>query len=674
MTTDLRPRGDGRDSRPIVALFVGSAVAGVVVAVVSVAALASTVDVARVRELDLFRMARLFLEERGGMNPLAALPSVFSMPFELGATGELLRFTALAIGATVLLFWAVAAALAPVVLAVSRMYPSGTSWLASWVWQRAYPLTVLVGFVSPAIKTAVREALSAASQPTIWVLTMSLTLAVWLVLLWTLRDPRRVRRFMWASGLSGAIVTAIVWSAGALYATREAGPMAKPPPAPGLPNILLVSIDSLRRDHLHCYGYARETSPSIDRLAREGALFRTVVSPTSWTLPAHLTMLTSLPPEAHGVVDDGMRLQHNVLFLAEVLQQAGYATNGFVSAPYLDAAYGFAQGFDSYDDYTVAKASQVSSHQGTTSPTLVHLVAQYLDRWNADGRGRPFFVFMHMWDVHYDYTPPPPYDSMFDPDYKGTITAENYEYGTQVHNGMDPRDLEHIIALYDGEIRFTDLYLGKVLDRLAALGVLDDTLIVVTADHGDEFFEHGNKSHSKALYDETVLVPLVIRFPRRVSEGRSIDGQVRLMDIAPTILSLAGLRRPVGFGGSAEDALAAQDLSSWITPDAERPAPGLIAFGDLETAYAPRRIASVRTNNYKLIEPLGRQGGDEIYDLKEDPGEQQNIVAQNPPVDGPLRQQLATWRGTWHEIGGLAQKIELSEEHKERLRALGYMR
>ena len=115
-----------------------------------------------------------------------------------------------------------------------------------------------------------------------------------------------------------------------------------------------------------------------------------------------------------------------------------------------------------------------------TSPTLVRIVSNWLHDWDGGGRARPFFIFMHMWDVHYDYTPPPPYDKMFDPDYHGTVTGENYWYGTQVHEGMDPRDLQHIIALYDGEIRFTDLHLGYVLDELRKLDVLDHTIIVVT--------------------------------------------------------------------------------------------------------------------------------------------------------------------------------------------------
>jgi arylsulfatase A-like enzyme len=387
-----------------------------------------------------------------------------------------------------------------------------------------------------------------------------------------------------------------------------------------------------------------------------------------------MTLLTALPPEAHGVVDDGMRLRHNALFLAQILWQAGYATAGFVSAPYLDAAYGFSQGFDHYDDYTIAKASQGASHEGTTSPALLGIVSRWLTDWDAHRRQRPFFIFMHMWDVHYDYTPPPPYDSMFDPDYKGTVTGENYEYGTQVHLGMDPRDLEHIIALYDGEIRFTDLYLGHVLALLQNMGVLDGTIVVVTADHGDEFFEHGNKSHSKALYDESTLVPLVIRFPKSVPQSKVIDGQVRLMDVAPTVLSIAGVPQPPEFGASAfKGVYRARDLSPWISADSGAEPPTLIAFGDLQTTYAPKPIASVRTGTVKLIRELRNPLGEELYDLRADPGERENISRRDSTISTPLRQELAQWREGWHGAVKPSEKVALSEEHKERLRALGYM-
>jgi arylsulfatase A-like enzyme len=659
---------------PVRTLFVGSTVAAVVVAIAGVASLAGTADVGRLRELELLHSLRVVVEDHSGLNPLAIWPALLSKPFELHAAGSLCVFLALSIVATLLLFWALAAILAPVALGAARVLrPGEAAHGGGWFWGRAYPLLVLIGFTSPAVWIAARH-LDLQTRGGLWVAILAAVLSVWLGLFVLLRSDDRVRGFCRASWTCSLVLALLAGGAAAVAAVSEGHPPPQPPAARAQPNILLVSIDSLRRDHLHCYGYARETSPTIDRLAREGTIFRTVVAPTSWTLPSHLTLLTALPPEAHGVVDDGMRLRGNALFLAQVLWRAGYATGGVVSAPYLDAGYGFGQGFDLYDDYTVAKASQNRSHQGTTSPALVDTVLRWLDGWDGGGRQRPFFLFVHMWDVHYDYAPPPPYDRMFDPDYRGAVTGENYEYGTQVHAGMDPRDLTHIVALYDGEIRFTDLYLGHLLDRLRAMGVLDDTVVVVTADHGDEFFEHGNKSHSKALYDETTLVPLVVRFPPRVPAGKVVDGQVRLMDVAPTILSLAGVSRPPDFGASAFGAsYAAADLTPWITAPAGADPPALIAFTDLRTTYAPQPLAAVRTTSSKFIRGLRDQQSEELYDLAADPGEQVNLLRRDPSLATPLRQQLARWRDGWNGTRPLAEKVELSEEHEERLRALGYM-
>jgi arylsulfatase A-like enzyme len=666
--------GELGELRPVRTLFLASTIGAVAFAVLSVGLLAGTLDVGRLRDFDILNFMRSVLEA-SDVNVLSVLPRVVNQPFELNAPGALVAFLGLGLATMLLLFWALAGVGAPVVAVMYHTCPGGAERrLGNWFWAKAYPLGVIVGFASPGVLLAVRHLMRGAGGATYVAVTLLIAAASWIGLLGILRDASRIRLFVRLSWLASLAVVSAVWGGAAVAAALVHRPV-QPPASAGLPNILLVSIDSLRHDHLHCYGYARQTSPTIDALAREGVLFRTVVSPTSWTLPAHLTLLTSLPPEAHGAVDDGLRLRDNARFLAEVLWQAGYTTAGFVSAPYLDAAYGFSQGFDHYDDYTVAKMSQRRAHQGVTSPALLTIVSRWLANWEAGGRRRPFFIFMHMWDVHYDYAPPPPYDSMFDPDYRGTVTSDDYEYGEQVHPDMDPRDLQHIIALYDGEIRFTDSYLGLALDRLRALRVLDNTIIVVTADHGDEFFEHGHKGHGKALYDETVLVPLVIRFPPRVPKNRGVDGQVRLMDVAPTILSLAGLSQPAEFGAlGSPGPQAAQSLTPWMAGDGSTAPPALTAFGDLQVSDAPKPIASIRTGPFKLITQLRGHGGEELYDLVADPGEQTNLSRPDHSVATPLRQELAAWRKAWQGGRWLAQKVQLSDDQEERLRALGYMK
>jgi arylsulfatase A-like enzyme len=449
------------------------------------------------------------------------------------------------------------------------------------------------------------------------------------------------------------------------------------PDAAVRPNILLVSIDSLRADHVRSYGYGRDTTPTIDRLARRGVLFEHAISSASWTVPAHMTMLTALPPEVHGVSSYLKALSPDAVTLAEVLRDAGYETAAFVSGPTVMAQYGFAQGFAKFDE-SMVDPSRARSRIGITSPGLVALVDRFLQGWSDSGRRAPFFVFLHMWDVHYDYAPPAPYDRMFDPDYTGDLTSENFERNPRIRRDMDPRDLQHLIALYDGEIRFTDEHLGKVIDRLAALHVLDDTIVAVTSDHGDEFFEHGMKGHAKTLYDEVLHVPMVISYPRRIRFAQRVHAQVRLMDLAPTLLGLAGVAPPPDFGFRPLDAsYGCADLSPYVAGvRPRRGVPELPAFSDIQSILGHQR--SLRTPAAKLIRydrPRRGHLATEVFDLTKDPGEQHNLVttADGRVFEAKLDLEMATWGAAVGSEPQLAVAQKPGARHTARLRSLGYI-
>jgi arylsulfatase A-like enzyme len=445
------------------------------------------------------------------------------------------------------------------------------------------------------------------------------------------------------------------------------------------PNVLLISIDSLRADHLGCYGYERDTSPVLDSLAAEGVRFATALSPTSWTLPAHATLFTGLPPEGHGLRFDARALTPEAHCLAEVFQDAGYATAAFVGGPFLRKMYGFDQGFDVYDDQTVVRSFR-ESQTGATSPALVGLTSDWLDGRQASEDDAPFFVFLHLWDVHFDYTPPAPYDTLFDPDYDGDISAVDFELGQHIHRNMDPADLAHIVALYDGEIRYTDEWVGRLLEHLKALGQLDDTIVVVTSDHGEEFFEHGVKGHRKNLYDESLLVPLLIRYPSLVPAGRVVREQVRLMDVPVTLAALAGVPLPLGFGARGGPAFTLPaDLSTLIVPPAGAggtPADSesssgqarRVAFGDLHGIWS-----SVRVNGSKLLQRTGQRSRELLFDLDSDPREQADITGDSSDRE-ELLSLLAEWKTFWGRRRPPSKEIELSDEQIETLRALGYIR
>lgn len=530
-----------------------------------------------------------------------------------------------------------------------------------WLWRRAF-LAMTFGFlVAPVSYSAFGSFVEGmrCRAP----LVAAFALAASAVLIWLSKGPKwslflAVARFLGLFGLLASTVAALVGHlASSAFETRA------PEPAP---NVLLISVDSLRPDHLGCYGYGRETSPAIDRLAAEGVRFETVVSSSSWTLPAHVSLLSSLPCEAHGVVKGDLKARQGIVFLAEVLREAGYTTAGFVAGPYLSADFGFLQGFEHYDDYTVASVVPRPPFDEVTSPVSVSLVEDWVRAWRRGRNRRPFFVFLHLWDVHYDYVPPPPYDTMFDARYTGTITGRGFESNEGIHMGMAQRDLDHIIALYDGEIRYTDVHVRRLFETLQSLGAFDTTVIVLTADHGEEFFEHGNKGHRQTLFDETILVPLVIRYPPKVRRGVVVSDQVSILDIAPTILSLAGINRPHGFGTSPSGLVAGESLLPAIA-GRSRPSSSSLARSDLHGV-----LKSVRSTQDKMIWD-GRNDRLVYFDLILDPMERSGIFDPETERAESLRSQLAESVVDWTTTEPLVEHGQLEEQVVERLQALGYV-
>jgi arylsulfatase A-like enzyme len=370
-----------------------------------------------------------------------------------------------------------------------------------------------------------------------------------------------------------------------------------------------------------------------------------------------MTLMTSLAPEEHGVITNRLRLARGIDTLPQRLQRSGYATAGFVSATYLDGLYGFSRGFDEYDDYTLLRVAGEKSRAAVTSQQVAQRAVDYLQRRSSAKDQRPFFLFLHLFDVHYDYNPPQPYARMFDAaGYAGRATGDV----DSVHAGMPRGDLNHVVALYDGEIAWVDANIGKILASLHTLGFDDNTIVAITADHGEEFLEHGQAAHYKTLYDEVLRVPLVVRYPGHVAAGRRVQGQVRLMDVAPTLLSLAGL--PVAHPRLGSDA---RSLACLLTSPVPRRAPVLPAFGDLRG-----EVASVRTGDAKLIRNL-RTNREEFYDLDKDPGERKNIEAVSPHERDQLRVILTRWRSSTATTA--TNPADLEDEEKATLRSLGYM-
>ncbi len=428
------------------------------------------------------------------------------------------------------------------------------------------------------------------------------------------------------------------------------------------PNVLLISIDTLRADHLSCYGYVRNTSPNIEKIAKQGVLFTQAISPASWTTPAHMSIFTSLYSIRHNVLNTKMKLNDDIITLAQVLQKNGYATYACISAPtMLPAKLGFDKGFDVYDDYTVGfdlavnlfKLNDLYGGQNDHPICpLTHTMATTFLKKNLNSK---FFLFVHYWDVHGNYDAPEPYKKMFDKDYEGDFDG-TYKYIKKIKPGIAKRDLEHMVARYDGEIRYVDDYIGKLMDELKKLGLLDNTLIVLTADHGEEFLEHGGNWHGKTLYEEVIHVPLIIRYPLSIPQSKIITTPISTVNIMPTILDILNI--PLRFQVQGESLLALiKGKTRRLT----------------ESVYSEKtkdKLKTIRTDVFKLIYDF-QNGSKQLFNLKMDKEERENLIDEEINVARDLENRLLTWI----EASGSSMKeaAKLDEETKQRLKSLGYL-
>ncbi|MFN2377696.1 MAG: sulfatase [Candidatus Binatia bacterium] len=475
--------------------------------------------------------------------------------------------------------------------------------------------------------------------------------------------------------LAGAGVAAL--AAVAFLASASPVPLPTPSavavPDPSRPrrNVVLISLDSLRADHVGAYGYKRDTSPNFDRFAREGVLYRNAIATSSWTLPTHLTMFTGRSQISHGVNVDTKVLSSAIPTLGEIFHEAGYATAGFVSGPYVGGHYGYARGMDEYEDLSARWGKGAEARAAILSPEINEKGLAWLA--GQDGE-QPFFLFLHYFDIHYDFVPPPPYDTMFDPDYTGTMDGRMFIERDDVHPRMDPRDLDHIRALYDGEIRFTDEHVGRILDHLKSHGLLESTVVMIVSDHGDEFFEHGNKGHHRTVYDEVLHIPFALRLPGGEHAGKTVDDQVTLLDVFPTLLDAAGFSVP----GDAEG----DSLVAWLR--GEKPTREAI-YSDFYDKRGFNLQVARRTPAAKTIQHFNRithpkRGPLEYYDLASDADESDNRADQHPgevaafvdAMTGWLDRQWQMHRLAEHAAGG-QESIEIDEETMKRLESLGYV-
>jgi len=423
--------------------------------------------------------------------------------------------------------------------------------------------------------------------------------------------------------------------------------------APETPrNLLLISIDTLRPDHLGSYGYGRPTSPFLDRFAREGVVFERAYSTASWTVPAHASMLTGHYPRSHGMRAARHVLGGSIATLAEILQRSRFSTAGIVNVHLLRRGTGFERGFDHW--------LEVAPDDAGSAPRISASALDWLDHRDE----RPFLLFLHYYDVHTPSQPNDRYRKLLVDPYDGPAngTTEQLHRHRSGEIRLDQNDARHLSQLYDAEIRQLDAELEQLFAELERRDVLDDTLVVITSDHGDEFLEHGDFMHSRTLYEELVRIPLLMRGPG-IPRGLRVPSPVSLVDLVPTVVPALGAAVPEGVEGV--------DLAgAWRTAEGLRRARFL--FFDADEWYgnsAHDFLRAVLAGPMKLVLD-GKTEKAELYDLAKDPRETRNLAGKDGRLVSELVDAIASYRRGARPSDATAP---LTPETASALEALGYV-
>jgi arylsulfatase A-like enzyme/Flp pilus assembly protein TadD len=431
-------------------------------------------------------------------------------------------------------------------------------------------------------------------------------------------------RFLWglagtAAGL-GILIYFIVISPG-----RN---KVKLPGAPSC-NILLITLDTTRADHLGCYGYKPAKTSNLDRLAREGIRFARAYCPAPLTLPSHASIMTGLYPVTHGVRNNGHDLPSGIKTLAEILKGRGYSTAAFVSAFSVDSRFGIDRGFDVYDDtFRSDSPFKTQNAERRAEETFAGF-----SRWMENNGKDRFFGWVHYYDPHLPYDPPSPYKEEFN---------------------RNP---------YDGEIAYMDQFVGAVLERLKEKGILERTIVVVAGDHGEGLGEKVETGHGIFLYEETLRVPLIFHNPEVFPRAQVIENQVRLIDVAPTILEIIGLKNEAA-------GMTGQSLVPWLRGKSRKDLDSLVETFYPRENFGWSELVGLVSGRWKYIQ----SPRPELYDVMNDPGEREDLVASSAGKAGEMKKKLEQeLLGSSAGNRSAGKRTGVRPEDQERLRSLGYL-
>ena len=419
------------------------------------------------------------------------------------------------------------------------------------------------------------------------------------------------------------------------------------------PNIILITLDTTRADRLGCYGYRRQTSPNIDKLAEESVLYTRAIAPSSWTLPSHASLFTGKFTSSHGARYDpdgpllltnaisgpkswdayrARGLAQNEVTLAEVLKETGYTTAAVVGGPWMKRIFGLNKGFDYYND------SQISTVNGRLASQVTTSALNWLER----RREKKFFLFLNYFDPHGPYSPPEGFALRFLP--KGT----NF-------TGREPT-LEEINALYDAEILYMDHYIGRFLQKLKVENLYNDTLIIVTSDHGELFGEHGKFGHGHYLYQEELHVPLFIKYPAGEVSPKRTDLRAQLTDILPMIYERVGITIPGNIQGTSPSQIKHPIIAETY------PLPLISKDGSWQSIFE---------GDFKFI--WNSKNQHMLFNLKDDPEENVNIIVQDSKRTERMWAQMEQYLAKLPKPGLAVPAGEPDDQTREALKSLGYV-
>lgn len=430
------------------------------------------------------------------------------------------------------------------------------------------------------------------------------------------------------------------------------------------PSVILVIIDTLPASHVSAYGYPRSTTTFLDQLAKDGLLFRHAVAASPWTLPSIASILTGLYPSRHqaGIHLDPWtmkdrrlaQMRPEVMTLAELFKNHGYQTIGFFNNPFVHPDFGLNKGFEVYD-YVGGDNLQIRPATQVVNGAV---------NWLAEHGRRPFFMVLHFFDPHLAYDPPLVFATPYIAEYKGKLTRPFNPELEEMRSGrltLSEDDKKFIVGLYDGEVAAVDAELGRFISYLKKQGIYDPAMIIVTSDHGEEFWEHGGFEHGHTLYRELLEVPLVIKFPGGDFAGQTVEEYVSLLDIFPTLAEM--MKWPLAF--------PVDGMSLYPRAGRLQVLPHTLAAENVH--YGPQ-LQAFYSENVKLI--VDTETGElVIFDLKNDPAETKNVLGQLPlpqsvktqvqKIAGDLQTQLQKQT---------PQAANLDQETVKKLKSLGYIK